>query len=74
MASEIFFNLNISADEVLRYYKGVASIVSTRSIDGRTIRFPASRLRPFMTSNGVQGRFAITFDDDNKFIEMRRIA
>ncbi len=74
MAREIIFNLNISADEVLRYYQGAASMVSTRAVDGRTVRFPASRLRPFMTPNGVQGRFAITFDDNNKFVDMRRIA
>ncbi len=65
--------MSISADEMLRYYRGGASMVSTRSIDGRTVRFPASRLRPFMTSTGIQGRFAITFDDGNRFVDMRRI-
>lgn len=74
MSKEIIFNLNISAEEVLRYYQGVASMVSTRSIDGRTVRFPASRLRPFMSPSGIQGRFAISFDDSNKFMDMRRIA
>ncbi|MCW8887495.1 MAG: DUF2835 domain-containing protein [Gammaproteobacteria bacterium] len=74
MASEIIFSLNISADEVLRYYQGAASMVSTRSIDGRSVRFPASRLRPFMTVSGVKGYFAISFDDNHKFIEMRQIS
>ena len=74
MSRTIIFNLNISADEVLRYYQGEALMVSTHSIDGRTVRFPASRLRPFITPTGIQGRFSITFDDSNKFLNMRRIA
>jgi hypothetical protein len=73
MASEITFSLNISADELLRYYQGVASMVVARSLDGRTVRFPASRLRPFMTTTGIQGRFTISFDDQHKFLEMRRL-
>lgn len=74
MAREILFSLNISAEDVLRYYKGVASVVTARSTDGRKIRFPASRLRPFMTPLGVRGLFAIRIDDDNKFIDMRHIS
>lgn len=74
MAREIMFSLNISADEILRYYKGAASVVTTTSIDGRSIRFPASRLRPFMTSTGINGLFAIRFDDENKFIDMRKVS
>jgi len=74
MAKEIIFNLTISAEEMLRYYQGGPSVVTTHSIDGRKVRFPASRLRPFMTTMGIRGRFSITFDDNNKFLEMRRIA
>ena len=74
MAREIIFYLNISADEMLRYYQGVAAVVSARSIDGKKIQFPASRLRPFMTQSGIQGRFAISFDENHKFRAMRRIA
>lgn len=48
-------------------------MVVARSLDGRTVRFPASRLRPFMTTTGIQGRFTISFDDQHKFLEMRRL-
>ncbi len=74
MASEILLSLNISAEEILRYYKGAASVVTTQSIDGRTVRFPASRLRPFMTPAGINGLFAIRFDDEHKFIDMRQMS
>jgi len=30
-------------------------------------------LRPFITQTGIQGRFAISFDENNKFQTMRQI-
>lgn len=70
---EIIFYLNISADEYLRYYRGGVRVVHVRSVDGRRINFPANRLVPFVSHDGVIGRFALQFDDQNRYVAMRRL-
>jgi hypothetical protein len=41
--------------------------------DGSRIKFPAEHLRPFVMHDGVQGRFELVFDDNNRFIALRKI-
>jgi len=69
----ITFQLNISAADFLRYYQGQASSVSVTADDGRTIRLPALRFRPFLERTGVHGRFRLEFDEKCKFISLTRI-
>ncbi|MDY0291573.1 MAG: DUF2835 domain-containing protein [Desulfuromonadaceae bacterium] len=69
----ITFHLHISADEFLRYYQGQASSVSVTADDGRRLRLPAVRFRPFLERTGVHGRFRLEFDANNKFISLTRI-
>lgn len=71
---EVVVNLAISADQYLAYYQGAVKEVVAPSIDGRTIRFPCTILQPFVTHNGIHGRFAISFDRNNKFKEIRRLS
>lgn len=68
----LYFNLNISADEYLRYYRGVAARVIARTQDGRTLSLPAARLRPFVTHSGIQGRFCATIDSNHRLIALER--
>lgn len=71
--SSIIVDLNISAEEYLKLYKGAASNVLARSRDHRNIRFPAHVLRPFVTRDGVRGAFCIYFDKNMKFINIDRL-
>jgi hypothetical protein len=73
MASRIRFALDIPKDEYLRYYRGEAQAVQVTAEDGRRIRFPAINLRPFVTKDGVRGRFEITLDWDNRLLDIRRL-
>jgi hypothetical protein len=59
--------LKISPERFQAYYQGVVEYVVAQSIDGRTIQFPARVLRPFVSHQGVQGTFEITFDATLKF-------
>ncbi len=68
----VVVDLYISADEYLTVYQGVARDVFAIARDGRKIRFPANILQSFVTNNGIQGTFIISFDDDNKFQGIRR--
>jgi hypothetical protein len=66
-------DLNIPAAELLRYYRGVASAVVTTDRYGRSIRFPASALRPFVTGTGVHGRFLLSVDDHNRLRQIQAV-
>ena len=70
----VSFALNISQDVLLTYYEGAAKSVVAKTLDGRNIQFPANILRQFVTAEGVQGLFEMEFDENNKFLAMRRIA
>ena len=72
-SSSIRFRLAISAEEYLAYYQGSAQVVVARSDDNKTIRFPASAIRKFVTSDGVFGSFEISFDENNKLIAIQSI-
>ncbi len=72
--NEITFRLNISSDRFRAYYEGIAQNVVVRLADGRNLQFPANILRPFLTHTGVQGEFAIRFDNKNKLADIRRVA
>jgi hypothetical protein len=64
--------LKISPERFQAYYQGVVEYVVAQSIDGRRIQFPARVLRPFLSYQGIQGTFEITFDATLKFQSIRR--
>ena len=63
--------LKISPERFQAYYQGVVEYVVARSIDGRTVQFPARVLRPFISYQGIEGTFEITFDASMKFQSIR---
>ena len=65
--------LHIPAHEYQEFYSGTARHVAATASDGRTIRFPANILRPFINHDGIHGEFVIEFDDNNKFVAINRI-
>ncbi len=73
MASKIRFYLDISQVEYLRYYRGSAQSVLVQAEDGRKVRFPAANLRPFVSADGVRGRFEISLDDNNSLLDICRL-
>ena len=69
---DIYVSLNISSDEITRWYAGEAHIVHAKSVDGRRVHFPANILRQFVTHQGVQGLFRISYSAEGKFIGITR--
>lgn len=67
------FSLAISAQQYQRYYQGAAKFVRVRTEEGLMLKFPASELQRFVSHEGVQGRFEITFDDQHKLVSLARI-
>jgi hypothetical protein len=67
------FNINLSAQEYLQYYRGSVNKVVAQCIDGTTIQFPALLLKPFVTSGGIRGRFVLSCDENGKGSELKRV-
>ncbi len=65
--------LNISPERFQAYYYGAVEHVVATAIDGRTVQFPARVLRPFLSYQGIQGIFNITFDANMKFHSIHRV-
>lgn len=67
-------DLAIPADEFRRLYAGTAHAVVARDrLSGRSVRFPASRLRPFVTPAGVHGRFELQVTEDQRLLDIRAL-
>lgn len=70
---KLHLDIALSADEFLRVYQGTANRVLLRSREGKTVSLPAGRLQPFLTHEGIYGRFELNFDAQGKFISLRRL-
>ena len=70
----VVVKLDIKADEFLRLYKGTARDVFATATNGQKVRFPANILRPFVTRDGVRGRFKITFSANGKLIAIDKFS
>ena len=70
--SEYIVPLSISAESYELMYRGAASQVMARDIEGRSIQLPAVSLRSFVTREGIQGVFVLRVDENNKLVDIRR--
>ncbi len=71
--SKLIISLNIPKSEYLKWYSGAATSVIAKTDQGLRINFPANILKPFITHAGVNGSFAIEFDDNNRFVNIEKI-
>ncbi len=71
---EYYFSLHLSYNKCMDYYHGRVSSVQVVEDNGKTIRFAASHLRPYISSIGIRGRFRLLLTPENKFIRLERIA
>lgn len=69
----LIVDLYISPEDYLMHYQGQVSQVHARALDGRQVRFPSNILIPYVTRDGISGRFAIKFDQQRKFIGIERL-
>lgn len=73
--AQVRFRVDVSAEDYQTYYQGHVSHVQALSFGGKSIRFHASHLRPFLGPNGVSGEFLLEYDeyDNNKFIRLVKV-
>ncbi len=67
------FQLRITADQYLDYYRGTARHVIVRCTAGQNVQFPASLLQQFVTTDGITGTFALTCDDQLRNSRLERL-
>ena len=70
----IIVELTISPDEFLKLYRGVDKEAVATARDGRVVRFPAIRLQPFITREGISGSFRLVIDGQKKLLRIERCA
>lgn len=68
------FRLDITTEQYLPYYRGEVLQVMVRLADGKTLRFPANLLRPFVQADGIHGDFILSCDDQHKGAQLKRRA
>ncbi|QFT83431.1 hypothetical protein FIU88_00435 [Halomonas sp. THAF12] len=66
--------IELSHDACLAHYEGRAGVVHTRSLDGRSVAFPAEALRRVVTRDGVHGVFRLTVSPEGRFEGIRRLS
>ncbi len=74
LSHSLRFQLALSSEKYLAYYKGKANSIQARSVDNKSIRFPANAIRKILTREGIYGLFEIQFDENNKLINIERIS
>jgi hypothetical protein len=67
------FDLDLTPEQYVDYYRGVADRVFVRSSGGQTVEFPASLLQRFLMPDGIRGRFVLTCDEHYRNPELRRV-
>jgi len=70
---QFIIDLSIGAEKMLSYYQGNTQQVLAEDVQGLRVSFPAQALRPFVTRDGVHGRFCIRIDDNNKLIDVSKL-
>ena len=67
------FQLHVSPEQYLDYYRGVAREVIVRCSTGQTVQFPASLLQRFVAKEGIHGAFVLTCDEQHKGAKLERL-
>tara|TARA_B100000035_G_C20792242_1_gene461711 strand:- start:379 stop:630 length:252 start_codon:yes stop_codon:yes gene_type:complete len=70
VAEQYIVELAISKQELLKYYRGAASQISAVSADGQTILFPVTAIQPFVTYEGVFGRFQLQVNSQGRLLKI----
>lgn len=70
---DLIFDLHISAEKMLGYYRGEVRNVFARATNGQTVQFPASVLQKHVGKDGIHGRFRMEFDENHKFVRLEPV-
>jgi hypothetical protein len=67
------FELHLSSERYLDYYRGRVRHVIVRCITGQNVQFPASLIQKFVSPEGIHGHFILICDETNKCLRLERL-
>jgi len=67
------FNIYLTEQETLSFYSAQKNRVKVMAENRQTLSLPWEVFKPYVTKNGISGRFAVYFDAHGKFQELRRL-
>ena len=67
------FNMALSAQKTRSIYEGQARYILVESEQGLKLQLPAANFRDFVTADGIQGRFHVQIDENNRILALRRL-
>ncbi|NMH58430.1 DUF2835 family protein [Alteromonas ponticola] len=68
-----FFSISLSYKRCEAFYQPGNNSVIVTADTGHRIQIPTSRMRAFVTKQGIQGRFRMTIDNNNKIVSFEKI-
>lgn len=74
MARAFRFRLSLTYQECLQYYEGTYTAIQVMAHTGQRVQFPAEHIRPYVTSQGVNGTFEMEVDSTNKFKSLKKLS
>ncbi|MEE2788229.1 MAG: DUF2835 domain-containing protein [Myxococcota bacterium] len=70
---QFIFDLRITPEMWLRYYRSPnANVVATTRL-GQRIQFGARHLQRFITHDGIRGTFCLTIDQNQDFVSLETV-
>jgi len=69
----IRFSIQLSYDQFLKVYQGIAKNISVVADDGRRVAFPARNIQSFLTREGIKGYFEMELTTENKFVQITKL-
>lgn len=73
LSKTLYFNIDVSHDEMLRYYKGSVNQVVVTTADNTKIQFPIQFIKEYVRHDGIHGHFRIVFDENNKLLSLDKL-
>lgn len=73
MTRKFEFNLSLPAEKVQQIYGGQARYILVYTDDGLSVQLPANNFRRYVTAQGIQGRFEVEVNDNNKIVRLAAI-
>ena len=66
------FTVALSAQKTRAIYAGQARFILVETDQGLKLQLPAANFREYVTADGIQGRFDVKIDANNKILALDR--
>lgn len=68
-----FFNMFLTSDQCRQYYSGDIRYVIVTDDNGERIQLQFRHLLPYISINGIRGRFRLTLSEQFAFVALEKI-